>query len=144
MSTRRLFLPVCSVVILLGCAVTLYLVARPKPNEVLIEVTGPAGMPIEGTCEVDGTSQELSDVVPATFAFTGNRVTYSLTTTQETGEFRVRTSIDDIALGSSTSQRPPKRGVRGWVRSSWWGERPRHWIESFDKRDDEGWMDPPP
>jgi hypothetical protein len=120
-------------------------VALPKKNVVTIKAyPGTPGLKVQGTAEVDGVSQELTGTVPARFVLQGYRVTYSLTSPADAGEFRVKVVFDGLALGSSGSGDPPTKGVRGWVKSNWGWESPSHWIESFTRDDDKGWMTPPP
>jgi hypothetical protein len=71
-------------------------------------------------------------------------VTYSLTSPADAGEFRVKAVFGGVALGSSGSGDPPTKGVRGWVKSNWGWEEPSHWIETFNKDNDQGWMSSPP
>ena len=123
---------------------TLWLV-WPKKNVVTLEVyPGTPGTAFHLTADVDGVSQERSGTVPAQFVLEGRRVTYSLTSAEDAGEFRVKALIGGVALGSSGSGNPPKNGVRGWVKSHWGWSPPEHWIESFDKDADKGWKSPPP
>jgi hypothetical protein len=147
MSRRRfllltLFLTVPAV--LLPAAAVAGWFARPKKTTLTVEVTGTPGLTITGTCEVDGSSRELTGAVPTQFVLEGYRVTYSLVSTKDSGEFRVRALIGDQAYGSAGSASPPKYGVRGWVKSSWWGAPPANWIEPFDKDEQPGWITPPP
>jgi len=51
-------------------------VGTAKPGVVKLDVSGPAGMPITGTCEIDGNSRELTDIVPTQFVLNGTRVTF--------------------------------------------------------------------
>ena len=120
-------------------------VGWPKKSKVTIEVyPGTSGLAFQGTADVDGVSQELTGTVPAKFVLEGYRMTYSLTSPADAGEFRVKALIGETALGSSGSGDPPTRGVRGWVKSGWGWQTPSHWIESFTKEGDTGWMSPPP
>jgi hypothetical protein len=118
---------------------------RPKPVAVTIEVTGTTGLPIKGTSEVDGTSQDLTGVVPTRFVLEGRKVTFSLTTPEDKGgEFRVKTTAGETLLAPSGSGNPPKNGVRGWVQTNWGWSSPAHWIEPFPKDGQQGWLKPPP
>jgi hypothetical protein len=146
MFRRRLFLIAIPVVLLLVVAAGVAVwFARPKKTEVVVEVTGTRGLAIKGTCEVDGSSRDLSGTVPTQFVLEGYRMTYSLTTPEETGEFRVKASNGDRAYGSAGSLNPPKYGVRGWVvKSGWVDAPPVTWIEPFEKDGQEGWGKPPP
>jgi hypothetical protein len=119
--------------------------AWPKKNTVTIEVfPGTPGVAFHGTADVDGVSRELTGTVPDQFVLEGYRITYSLTSGDEAGEFRVKATIGGVAIGSSGSGNPPTKGVRGWVKSNWGWSPPDHWIESFGKDADTGWMSPPP
>jgi hypothetical protein len=120
--------------------------ARPKKVAVGIEVTGPQGMPLKGTVEVDGVTQELTGTVPAKFGpFEGKRVLFALTTTADSGEFRAFGSINGARYGGAPSTDPPKYGVRSWVKSDWGWSEPRYWIESFEKEGNPPWkLAPPP
>jgi len=145
MSRRRFLLvgiPILLVVLLIGAGVVW--LARPKPVVVKIDVSGPAGMPIAGTCEIDGNAQELTGVVPKQFVLTGYRVTFSLVTTADSGDMRVKAAIDNQVYGSLGSRNPPKNGVRGWVKSNWFWAPPTHWIESFPIDGQSNWLNPPP
>jgi len=143
MSKRRILLLTLPVVVLLAAAATAVWFALPRKNVLTLELTGTSGLPIQGTCEIDGTSQDLTGTVPKQFAFEGYRVTYSLTTNEDSGEFRVRYLVGGVAKGFSGSGNPPKHGVRGWVKSGWGWEEPSHWIEPFDKDGQPEWLSPP-
>ena len=131
------------VVLLLAAAAAVWY-ARPKPAAVTIDVTGTRGLPVTGTCDVDGTPQELTGVVPTRFVLQGSRVTFSLTTTADAGEFQVKAAIADQVYGSLGSGSPPKNGVRGWVKTNWGWSTPTHWIEPFAKDGQPAWLNPPP
>jgi hypothetical protein len=118
--------------------------AWPKKIAITLDVSGTPGLPIMGTADVDGSTQALTATVPAKFNLEGCRVAYSLTTAEDSGEFRVKAVIGDSAIGSSGSGNPPKNGVRGWIRSSWGTSPPTFWIENFSKDEDKGWLTPPP
>ena len=141
--------------VLLGLAVFLLFVAvaaaavawsaRPKKVAVGIEVTGPDGMPLKGTCDVDGVTQELTGTVPAKFGpFEGKRVLWALTTTAESGEFRAFGSMNGQRYGGAPATDPQKYGVRSWVKSDWGWSEPRYWIESFEKEGNPAWLKAPP
>jgi hypothetical protein len=144
MSRRRFLLLTLPVVLLSAAAAVAIWFARPKKTALTVEVTGTPGLPIKGTCEVDGSPQDLTGAVPTEFVLEGYRVTYSLASTEDSGEFRVRALIGDRACGSAGSLSPPRYGVRGWVKSNWGGAEPTHWIEPFDKDEQPGWITPPP
>jgi hypothetical protein len=118
--------------------------ARPKKVPVTITVYGTRGLPIKGTAEVDGRSQELTGTVPATFVVEGSRVTFSVSTPADSGEMRVRASIGDAAFGSASSGTPPKNGIRGWVNCGWGWSPPTSWFEGFETDGEQRWMVPPP
>jgi hypothetical protein len=151
MSKRRSILIASLIVLLLAAsaAVVVWL-GRPKKTAVTIEVTGTRGLAIKGTCEVDGNSRDLAGEVPTErgralrFDLEGYRMTYSLSTEEDSGEFRVRTAVGDRALAPGGSGNPPKRVVRGWVQSAWWWSPPSYWIESRDKDEQKEWLQPPP
>jgi len=111
---------------------------------VTVQVYGTKGVPVEGTGEADGRTQELKGEVPTQFVLEGSRVVFSLTSPADSGEFRVRAAVGEHVLGSGTSQNPPTRGVRGWVKSSWGGAPPTQWTESFPRDEEEAWKEPPP
>jgi hypothetical protein len=144
LSRRRLLLLALPVVVALVVAGAVWL-ARPKKTEVTLEVyPGTPGLAFEGKADVDGTSRDLTGTVPARFVLEGYRVTYSLTSAEDAGEFRVKATIGGAAVGSAGSLNPPKNGVRGWVRSGWGRSEPDQWIESFPKDDSDKWLKPPP
>jgi hypothetical protein len=116
----------------------------PKKTVLTLEVTAPAGFAVQGTSEVDGRSQELTGNGPTKFVLEGYRVTFSLTSPENSGEFRVKPIVDGKTVGPGGSGDPPKRGVRGWVKSGWSWESPSQWVEMFDKDEQKGWMNPPP
>lgn len=119
--------------------------ARPKKVSVGIEVTGPAGMPLKGTVEVDGATQELTGTVPTKFGpFEGRRVLWALTTAAESGEFRAFGSMSGQRYGGAPAPDPQKYGVRSWVKSDWGWSEPRYWIESFEKEGNPAWLKAPP
>src|SRR5262249_37091544 len=138
MSRRRFILIALLAVVLLAAAVALWL-ARPRQVTVTLEVTGTKGMAIEGTCDVDGVSHDLTGAVPAQFEFIGHRVIYSLLSKEDSGEFRLKTSADGAAIGSKTSLSPPTHGIRGWVKSNWAWADLGHWIEVFDRDSEDDW-----
>jgi hypothetical protein len=141
--SRRWLLFVALVGILVAAAAPLWF-ARPKPVEVTVDVTGTPELTVKGTCTLDGREEELSGSVPTKFTFKGSQVTFTLTTPESEGEFRVRASIDGRPYGFSGSLTPPKNDVRGWVKSGWaWSEHD-HWIENFPKDKDKDWFQPPP
>jgi len=144
-SKRKLLLIGIPVVLLLaaGAAAAVWF-ALPKPTVVTIEVSGTRGLPVNGTCEEDGKSRDLTGVVPTKFVLEGSRVTFSLGTTADAGEMRVKAAIGDKAYGSSGSSNPPKNGVRGWVKTGWVWSSPTHWIEPFTKDGPQDWLQPPP
>jgi hypothetical protein len=144
MSKRRILLLTLPVVLLLAAVAGGVWFALPKKTAVTLDVFGTAGIELKGTAEVDGISQDLAGTVPTQFVLEGYRVTYSLTTPADSGEFRVRYLIGGAAFGSSGSQSPPRNGVRGWVKSSWGGSSPSGWIESFDREAQPAWLSPPP
>jgi hypothetical protein len=118
--------------------------ARPKTLTVKFEVTGTPGLPFHGTAEVDGRTEELNGTVPAELVVEGRLVAYSFTSTAKSGGFQVRALLGDRAVGSAGSGNPPSRGIRGWVKSDWGWDLPRHSFENFSRDDDEGWLAPPP
>jgi hypothetical protein len=141
--SRRFLLLALSVILLSAAAITVWF-ALPKRTAVTVEVSGTRGLTIKGTCDVDGSSRDWTDAVPTQFVLKGYRVTYSLTSAEDAGEFRVTTAFRDQVYGSAGSLSPPKNGVRGWVKSAWWGATPDHWIESFHREEQPGWLRPPP
>jgi hypothetical protein len=140
--------------VLLGLAVFLLFVvsaaaavawsARPKKVAVTVEVTGPSGMPLKGTAEVDGVTRDLTGAAPTKFEFEGTRVVFTLTSPAESGEFRVKGLINGAPYGNAGSHDPPTNGVRGWVKSGWGWSAPANWIESFDKENPPAWLTAPP
>jgi hypothetical protein len=147
MSKRWILLTALLVVVVLATFGT-YVVwsARPKTNAIVIKVDGTRGLALQGTAEVDGSSRELTGTVPTEFHLEGRRVTFSLTTPEDSGEFRVFVVLGDVTLKSSSSLNPPTNGVRGWVQSDWgWSQpRPRDWIEIFPRKGGKEWLSPPP
>jgi hypothetical protein len=128
-----------------GVAAGVFWYAQPKTLAVKLEVTGTPGLAFRGTAEVDGTTQELSGTVPAEFVVEGRLVVYSFTSTDESGTFQVKALLGNRSVGSAGSGNPPKRGIRGWVKSDPkedLGER--HMFENFDRDNDKGWYAPPP
>src|SRR5438105_1920545 len=130
MSKRR-FLRITLPFVLLSAVAVAVWFARPGKAAVSVEVSGTPGLVVKGTCEVDGTTRELTGVVPTGFVVEGSRVTFLLASTEGEGEFRVKAAIDGIVFGSATSGNPPKNGIRGWVKSGWWWSAPNYWLESF-------------
>jgi hypothetical protein len=143
MFKRRFLLLALPVVLLLAAAVAVWLV-RPKKAVVTVEVSGKTGLAVKGTGEVDGSTQELTGVAPTQFVLEGYRVTFSLTSPEDAGEFRAKASINGVVYGSMGSGSPPKNGVRGWVKSGWGWSSPDHWIEPFAKDGEPAWISPPP
>jgi hypothetical protein len=144
LSRRRLLLLALPVVVALVVAGAVWL-ARPKKAVVTLEVyPGTPGLAFEGKADVDGTSRDLTGTVPARFDLEGYRVTYSLTSAEDAGEFRVKASVGGAVVGSAGSLSPPKNGVHGWVKSGWGRSEPDHWIESFPKDEPDKWLKPPP
>ncbi len=141
---KRWFLLLVLAVVLLSAAGVTAWFAWPRKTALTIEVTGTKGLAIQGTCDVDGSRRDLAGSVPTQFVLEGYRVTYSLVSTKDSGEFRVRDVIRDHALGSAGSGTPPKNGVRGWVQSGWWGATPAHWIEAFARDGQPAWLKAPP
>src|SRR3982751_888517 len=134
MSRRRFLLIALPVVLLLAVAAavgTAVWLARPKKTAVTLHVTGTPGLAVKLAGDEDGRPRDLAGTVPTQFVLEGYRVTYSLTSAEDAGEFRVKAAVDEIGLASATSGNPPKKGIRGWVKSGWPGSFPSHWLESF-------------
>jgi hypothetical protein len=143
MSKRRFLLLALAVVLLTAGGISAWF-AWPRKTVLTVEVTGTRGLAIQGTCEVDGSPRDLTGSVPTQFVLEGYRVTYSLVAPKDSGQFRVRDVIRDRAFGAAGSGNPPRNGVRGWVKSGWWGTEPAHWIEAFARDGQPGWLKPPP
>jgi hypothetical protein len=139
---RVLVVALLGVLVVVGAGAVWF--ARPRKLPVTVDVSGTRGLAIKGTAEVDGRPQELTGAVPAKFVLEGSRVSFLLSTTEDSGEMRVRGAIGDVAFGSNSSGNPPRRGVRGWVQSGWGWSPPTYWIESYDTDGDQKWMTPPP
>jgi hypothetical protein len=146
MSRRRVLLVTLPILVLLPAAATIATIwfGQPKKTRVTIEVSGTPGLAIKGTCEVDGQPREETFTGSKELVLEGHRVIYSLVSTDDSGEFRVRPRVGDQALMSGGSGNPPKQGIRGWVKSSWWGAPPAHWFEPFDRDEQPKWLKPPP
>jgi hypothetical protein len=141
---RRALLLTLSIVVVLAVAVSVPVwLSLPKKTVLTIEVSGTNGLPLKGTAEVDGISQELGGTVPTKFVLEGYRVIYTLDTSADTGEFRVKGIIGGAAYGSAGSLSPPRYAVRGWVKSSWGGSPPTTWLEPFDRAGQPEWKSPP-
>ena len=123
--------------------VALVVLLMPKKIAVTIDVVGTPGLAIKGTCVVDGSSQDLTGVVPVKFAFEGQRITYSLASAADAGEFTVKADIDVKTAMPTSSGNPPKNRVRGWAKSRW-GNEPQYWIESVDRDGQPAWILAPP
>ncbi len=144
-SRRWLLVPLFFLVVAGLVAAGVAWLARPKKAVVTLEVyPGTPGVPFQGTADVDGATQELKGTVPAKFVLEGYRVTFSMTTPADEGEFRVKASVGGMAVGSAGSLNPPKYGVRGWVKSNWGRSDPTGWVEPFPKDNSEKWLKPPP
>ncbi len=146
MSRRRIWLLAIPVVLIFVAAAAGAAAwsARPKKVAVTVDVTGPAGMPLKGTAEVDGVKQELTGTVPVKFAFEGKRVLFAFSTSAESGEFRAHGAINGAVFNGASSRNPPTYGVRGWVKSDWAWSEPKAWLESFDKEGEHPWLKAPP
>jgi hypothetical protein len=147
MSKGRILLVAVPVVLLLalaGAVAAAVWYASPKKTVLTLEVTAPDGFAIKGTSEVDGRTQELTATGATKFVLEGYRVIFSLASPENAGEFRVKPIVDGKTVGPGGSGDPPKRGVRGWVKSGWAWETPGQWVETFDRDDPQGWMKPPP
>jgi hypothetical protein len=144
MSKRWFLFLTILVVLALGTAGTVWAMGRPKKNAIVLEVSGTNGLAFKGTAEVDGRTQDLTGSVPAEFALEGYRMKYTITTTADSGEFRVKAILGGVTLGGSGSGSPPKNGVRGWVKSDWGWSPPSNWIEPFDREGQPEWLSPPP
>jgi hypothetical protein len=119
--------------------------ARPKKVAVTLEVTGPKGLKLQGTADVDGRAQDLTGTIPARFVLEGSRITYSLANPDDAGEYRVHVSLDGVLVGAAPARPPTTTGVRGWVRCGWGSSPPSHWVESFEREGDPPWrLAPPP
>jgi hypothetical protein len=145
MTRRRALLIAIPVVVILlaagGAAAWLY---RPKKAVLTVEVYGTDGLPLKGTAEVDGQTQDLTGTVPTELRFEGTRIIYTLTSPAEKGEFRVRPKVNGNAVAFSGSGDPPRNGVRSWVKSHWGSDPPDYWVEPFDKEKSPAWLTPPP
>jgi hypothetical protein len=145
MSRRRaLFIAIPIVLILLVAGGAAAWLARPKKVALTVRVYGTDGLPLKGTAEVDGQTQDLTGTVPTEFHLEGTRIVYTLTTPAEAGEFRVNPIIGGKSFPFSGSGRPPKNGVRSWVKSRWGSDEPDYWIEPFDREGQPAWLKAPP
>jgi hypothetical protein len=143
MSRRRVLLLTLPIIVLLAAAVTVWF-ALPRKFRLTVEVSAPPKLSIKWTCEVDGQPQDLTFTGSKEFVLEGYRVIYSLVSTEDSGEFRVVPRIGEKALMSGGSGDPPKNGLRGWVKSSWWRAPPAHWFEPFHRDEPTKWLEPPP
>jgi hypothetical protein len=145
MTRRRALLTTIPVVLLLvaACAAAAWL-ARPKKFALTVRVYGTPDLPLQGTAEVDGQTQELKGTVPTEFHFEGTRIVYTLTTPAEEGQFRVNPTVGGKAYTFSGSGNPPKNGVRSWVKSRWGSDELDYWIEPFDLEKQPAWLKSPP
>ncbi len=139
---RELLLALLILVSLAAAAIGWF--AMPRKTKLTIAVSCSPGMTIKGTCEVDGQPQDLTFTGSKDLVLEGYRVIYSLVSTEDSGEFQVRPRIGELTLMSGGSGDPPTRGLRGWVKSSWWGAPPVHWFEPFDRDKQPKWIKPPP
>ena len=146
MSRRRSLLLAVPVVLLFlaAAAAAAAWYARPKPVALTVRVYGTDGLPLQGTAEVDGKTQDLTGTVPTELRFEGTRIVYTLTSPAEAGEFRVNPIIGGKSYTFSGSGKPPKNGVRSWVKSHWGSGPPDYWVEPFDKEKAPAWLTPPP
>jgi hypothetical protein len=145
MSRRRILLLTVAVVVLLAAAggVCLWF-ALPRKTKVTIDVEGTPGMTIKGTCDVDGRSEDVTFTGSTKIVLEGYRVTYSLVSTEDSGQFRFWARSGERTYGQGGSLNPPKYGVRGWLKSSWWGAPPTSWSEVFNRDEPPPWLTPPP
>lgn len=143
MSRRRVLLLILSIIVLLAAAATVWF-ALPRKTRLTIAVTGSPELSIKATCEVDGQPQEVTFTGPNEFALEGYRVIYSLVSTDESGQFRLKAHVGERTYGAGGSGDPPNNGVRGWVKSSWWGAPPASWFEAFNRDEKPNWLNPPP
>jgi hypothetical protein len=119
--SRRWFL-LAALLVAVALVVGVLWSARPKKTAITIEVTG----------------------IPAEFTLEARRLTYSFTSTEESGGFQVRVLLGEVAISSAGSGNPPIRGIRGWVKSDWGWDSPRRSFENFFRDEDKGWLAPPP
>jgi hypothetical protein len=143
MSTRRSVLLTLAVFLLLAAAVSVWL-SWPKTAVVTVAVSGTRGLAVKGTAEVDGNPRDLTGTVPTEFVLEGRRVAFTLASTAEAGEFRVKLGIGGTVSRSAGSHSPPTNGARGWVKTGWGWSPPTDWLESFDRNANPGWITPPP
>jgi hypothetical protein len=143
MTRRRVLLLTLPIIVLLAAAVTLWF-ALPRKTRLTIAVSGAPELAIKGTCEVDGQSREETFTGSKELVLEGYRIVYSFVSNDDSGEFRVTPRIGDKSLMSGGSGNPPMNGVRGWVKSSWWGAPPANWFEAFPKDGQRDWLNPPP
>jgi hypothetical protein len=143
MSKRRVLLLTLPLLVLLAAAVLVWF-GLPRKTRVTIAVSGAPDLTIKGMFEIDGTPQEETFTGPKEFEFEGYRVIYSFVSTDDSGEFQVRPRSGGRTLMSGGSGNPPKFGIRGWVKSNWWGAPPSDWYELFDRDKQTPWDKPPP
>ena len=145
MARRRVLLvTLLLIVILVLLAAGVLWYGLPRKTTVTVSVSGPSGMTIKGTCDVDGRSEDVTFTGSTKIVLEGYRVTYSLVSTDDEGEFRAWARVGERTLGFGGSGDPPKNGVRGWVQSSWWGGPPEYWSEPFNRDGQPQWNKPPP
>ena len=143
MSRRRVLLLILLLVLLAAAVIVWF--GLPKKVTVTIAVSGPADLTTKGTFDIDGTPQEVTFTGPKDFTFEGRRLVYSFVSTDDSGEFQVRPRIGEKTLMSGGSGNPPQFGIRGWVKSNWWGVPPAHWFELFPRDQEQPkWDKPPP
>jgi hypothetical protein len=128
--------------LLLLLGVAAWILLPPRTGTVVIEVSGAAATKFRGSCELDGNRRDLSGVAPATpFTLEGHKLVYSITPAEGSRGVSVKVDVGGRASGSVSSGDSPQ-GVHGWVQFGRFS--PSYWIESFDPKNPERWMKPPP
>jgi hypothetical protein len=81
-----------------------------EPHDIRIEVSGAAGLKVDGTFEVDGETKKESAVVPATFTFRARKLSYTVTKGEQPGELSQTAHIDGTFSGSVGGSQKNLRG----------------------------------
>src|SRR5438128_9912403 len=104
MSSRRMLFAGAFIALALGVGLIVFLnrhrFTPAEPHDIRIEVSGAAGLKVDGAFEVDGETKKESGVVPATFMFRARRLSYTITKGEQPGELSQTAYIDGTFYGT--------------------------------------------
>ena len=136
MSKRMIALVVAVVLLLAGLGLAWGF--RPVPVNMVVDVTGTAGLAVKGTTEVDGVKTPVAGTVPWHFTLRGDSVSIALDSDAPAGEFVVNAATDfgpyHATSTAKANAHAPDDVVHAISRSGWGWEMPDFGINSGNEK----------